>query len=733
MPSSNIPSQTGPVADIAKLVEGGYSLVALGRCVSLLELVRDVLECPSEQLKSLPSLLEVILKDLVAARRSDALAAFRQMASLPKEDPAFNAAYVAAFGELMGFESQERDEVVRCRKAERELTATKNVTNLKHRLRLLAGLWLPSRPTSSERSTRRAFTQLEGRTCEELYGSVAVVRALEEYLQENIERYRGELVSLHNPAGNADKAGSDDTRPAPAGYIQRKELEQKFYRLVEDGAKAIALVGFAGMGKTTLAGALAHEPDEATSAVILTVTDGRLNLGELQTYLAGHGVTFEPAGVTHESVSFWLYRLMSCENAPKSVILDNLETTDELVALLPPMPTRSVLLATCRRQGVQALNGCHVVGVDKMAKHEAKELVEKRLPSLSESDVTFVIETLECYPLAIELVCGYVEHSNIHPRGACESIRRETAELKTGGGRQLGLVMHMIVEKLKAEEPETLSCLVLLAFTHILPLSRDFLFDISATLWPQKAQPDITMARALQTLESLFVIRRVSSPEPIYLLNVLLEVNPELDSRVCASLRSSASSYYRMHSLLQGLARQELESERNGMLGLLYRDLEPALSAWDSVRAMVPESGKVSDFDKLLMQIEIRGTIAKVVSDYVLVLDSIKPPAGTLSSQDDFSREMSNESVTSYGSPNSAVCRRVNDFVSSDEPFNAYADSLRFKYGAISGFSKLAGKGMSDPEMVSFIVIILFFASENWYPRGRGSTKPPPPFVPWSA
>lgn len=179
-------------------------------------------------------------------------------------------------------------------------------------------------------------------------------------------------------------------------YINRPALEAQFRCLVNNGAKLIAIVGFPGMGKTAIAKMM------TASFPLIEFQEGRPLLGYLQGALEKYGLG--EYVTTEQNATVMLAKLMNVKLGPRFVRLDSLQSTSELRDIVPPYTTATVV-ATCRERGDKEPAWCEVIEVDRMEQHEAKDLAQMLMPSLSDSDAELVAYSCDRCPRIIERAC----------------------------------------------------------------------------------------------------------------------------------------------------------------------------------------------------------------------------------------------------------------------------------------------------------------------------------------
>lgn len=180
------------------------------------------------------------------------------------------------------------------------------------------------------------------------------------------------------------------------------------------------------MGKTSAAEALANKYSSRPPVPLIRLINGQLSVGDLQVALQHHEIS--TIGLSQESAQENLVRLISNENSPEFVILDNFESTDQVAALLP-YHTESCIVATCRTMGKVSSSKFHIIDVSKMAEGEAVDMAIKLTPGLSRADARGMAELLECYPLAINHACGLITGAHIRIKDLCHDLRRKPHDI----------------------------------------------------------------------------------------------------------------------------------------------------------------------------------------------------------------------------------------------------------------------------------------------------------------
>ena len=197
--------------------------------------------------------------------------------------------------------------------------------------------------------------------------------------------------------------------------------------MVEGGIKLIALVGFPGMGKTSLAQAL------TAGSPFIEFADGKPNVLHVQAALESHGLG--QYLVTEQNAPTMLAKLMCIKDGPRFVVLDNFQSTTQLRSIVPPN-TAATIVATCRETGDCAPSWCHNILVEVMEPDESVQFAKLLAPSLRDEDAIFLTETLGHYALIIELACGHIRRTGIDVQALCRSLQITHDDIKTKAGEQ---------------------------------------------------------------------------------------------------------------------------------------------------------------------------------------------------------------------------------------------------------------------------------------------------------
>lgn len=297
-------------------------------------------------------------------------------------------------------------------------------------------------------------------------------------------------------------AGTSRDRPASVNprYVPRQPLHEAFEQLVASGAQLIALVGLPGMGKTWLARHIVQYEDDREVPRVRSFR-GNLLTRDVSAVLAQFPEVAKH--IVANTPEDYLAALLSSPEGPPLLILDNLESADELAGLLPAN-LNAVVLATCRHRGVNPPDSCKFIEVGPMLPHEAMAMIMRRISALSEDTVVRLATTLGGYPLAIDYACSLLEHSDISPHALCDYLAinaKDTAtSLLTEEGGTLWAVLRRTVDIIR-EDPLAYSLLECITCHGSWPvvsrhLLRRYFRKYCAELLEKAGKPDTAMRSA---------------------------------------------------------------------------------------------------------------------------------------------------------------------------------------------------------------------------------------------
>jgi hypothetical protein len=206
--------------------------------------------------------------------------------------------------------------------------------------------------------------------------------------------------------------------------------------------------------------------------------------------------------------------LLSGEDAPPFVILDNLEGVHELRSLLPANPTDSVVVATCRTKGQPASDVPHVVRVDKLQRHETTQLIQNLHPELSSDDAELIASTFDDYPLIIRYACRAFLNQSSSIGSFCAQLKTEAEtevdDVYTEEGASLAVALRHLIAPLVQRDPLAHELLICVSMSdHRLPI--EFL-----TRYLQHADNKRSDWRCLQAVQTLLNVSLITQGQLVH-------------------------------------------------------------------------------------------------------------------------------------------------------------------------------------------------------------------------
>lgn len=469
--------------------------------------------------------------------------------------------YVSVAGEFIGFRDQAKPDDPRIQDYEYSEKEASEVTARKIRL-LRGGRILPPRSSRSAKpikSVRNTGDYVDT-------ALKALLRAVDQFLirDDAVTRIRASLKTQPSQGANSSSPDSITVDmlefPGTPGYIHRQMLEAEFKRSVDGGAKLIALVGFPGMGKTSMAEALASDYP------FFELRDGQLPLTDLRFALAEHDL--EIGNLTPENAWERLVELLALKQGPEFIVLDNVDDLGILRARFPRNSTTRVIV-TCREWSDQAPPWCHRLTVDVMRLDEAAKLVRTTLPSLSAEDAKSVATSLGCYPLFIGTACGVARTTGVDIQSVCNLLEINPGDVKVDAHENLRIILDRAIVGFRRREasinPITERLLALIASTARLRNSQ----ALTRAPWP--------------TIESLLTyVEECATPGwgPDYQqMNGLKAIKVLMDSSLVSIVATksaehvtSKDTFLRIHPFVQETLRTLMEFTIGQVLFWLRHD-----------------------------------------------------------------------------------------------------------------------------------------------------------------
>lgn len=324
------------------------------------------------------------------------------------------------------------------------------------------------------------------------------------------------------------------------------------------------------MGKTSIVRAMTE------GSPFIEFHNGEPYLIELQVALERY-CPDRKTTVTSGNALSTLATLLSIEQGPRFVVLDNLQSTNELRKLVP-FDVNTVVIATCRESGESAPPWLKEIKIDTMEDSDAVELAKLLSPSLNDENAVFIAETLEGYPLIIEAACGYINMACVDVRDLCLSLQIGPGHIKTKADEKLRDVVDLLVQVLRESDPVAIEILACLVSFDYLP-EGFYLTDTLYCFVREYHGVDIApsmYARALRTLRNTFLVTFKRFEFDSGDVNTYIGVHPLIKAMLLNILEDDAARvdvmlYERLERLVEEF-RLRLQGQYNGSTNV---NLEP--------------------------------------------------------------------------------------------------------------------------------------------------------------
>jgi hypothetical protein len=355
--------------------------------------------------------------------------------------------------------------------------------------------------------------------------------------------------------------------PLPAHFVPRPEVTDALKAcLLADTADrpgvlvVSAIHGLGGIGKSTLATALAHDPE-----VQARFTDGILwvTLGQQPELLPLLGGWIQALGdyefhpTTVGAAATHLRTLL--HNRATLLVVDDAWDATHVRPFVISSPHCRMLITT-RRVDVADEFGAELHELDVMTPEQALTLLPTRLgrplANSEQPEASRLAKAVGYLPLALELAAIRVRHGSNWAE-LCRALEAEIARLEVldgprgirHGGICLEASLNLSLRALHAEDKRAWIAFVWLG---VLPEDAVVAAPLGATLW------DMTKAEAEELLELLWNDALVLSAPPV-------------------SMKDKQWPGYRLHDLMHDMARRMLTTAKPKGLGLRLPDAHSKL------------------------------------------------------------------------------------------------------------------------------------------------------------
>jgi hypothetical protein len=499
------------------------------------------------------------------------------------------ACEVAAFGELLGLTDDDQFEQLlvqlkgrRARYVEQYVKASARPGKKEPR-QVRAAAWLHD-VTSTGFSSKFA-----SKNEQELIATFH--QRLIDYIQQNRQTLASELMD-----NGANSDAEIETSPPPANpqqptlrptYEHRPEVEQKFWSLVDAGAKVIVLHGLPGMGKTWLAEQLTLDQATGRPAPIIDASKSKPETLSIALTRALSAVDLDPPPSSDAVAQ--LARLASSEQAPPFIVLDNLGSANKLKTLLP-RHVKSVIVVTSRRAEDPPTTYEHIY-VDRMGRTEAVKMAKTQLSGVSEEDIDYLASTFNDYPLVIGHVCAHFPNQQAPLRRLCDELKRDARRLaervETEDKSLLLAILRRTVRLVKRRDKATFELLVFMCFIDE-RMYRPILWRYFEAFMPDEASNNMLFAYAISNLKTFALIQCEPGPLGYCTMHPFTQevLKLEFDSRQVEVLaRFMPIVEEHMYGILgQSGTVSELTAEYflyfANMIGRRFRQIHPEWNSW---------------------------------------------------------------------------------------------------------------------------------------------------------
>ena len=189
--------------------------------------------------------------------------------------------------------------------------------------------------------------------------------------------------------------------PDPANdYVERPELRTQFGAAVQADNGFILLYGEGGTGKTRAAIGLTRDLD----CVVVRASQSELLHDDMAQALEDRGLS---GSGDDGSVRRSFRRLLKGDRAPAYVVIDDIQSEQELRLYIPP-EVRSMVIITSRLKMLPELPNVAFVKIGSLSEDQSLQLLGRFLPTASPTDMKCLHEVLGGRALAIKQAGAYL-------------------------------------------------------------------------------------------------------------------------------------------------------------------------------------------------------------------------------------------------------------------------------------------------------------------------------------
>nr|BFD81293.1 hypothetical protein StreXyl84_06940 [Streptomyces sp. Xyl84] len=386
-----------------------------------------------------------------------------------------------------------------------------------------------------------------------------------------VERPGPPVGSTHTPAaGTPLPARLPRTMPLPqASYFTGREEElDRLQAMLHAGDQVAvlpyALYGMGGVGKTRLAVEYVHRHHTEYERIWwIDAEQPAVIRQQLASLVPDFGAAAEGPG---DPVDRVLAAMSTGEPFRRwLLVMDNAGAPEDVVPYIPSLlgvaQGAGHVLVTSRHSGWA--DRVHALHVDVFSRQESIGFLRRRTPWATQEEAERLAESLGDLPLALEHSVAAQAQSGIGTGAYLDLLENRRQELlaepPSSGVRPVAATWRASVDLLRAQNPQALELLRLLAFFGPEPVAQSFLRDARLLNLPDDLAPvardELARGRAVRAINQFS----------------LLSVN-------------AATGTLQVHRLLSGVLRDELSDEEATRLRHLVHEIIAAHDPGDSQR-----------------------------------------------------------------------------------------------------------------------------------------------------